>query len=193
MKKVLLAMAILVVAGAATAQARVDLNVNIDVPLVPAPPPAVVVPAPAPPPPAPVYAAPPQVVIQDAPQFIYAPELGYYVAVDTPYNIVYVNRAYYLFNGGYWYVASNYWGPWTFVARRGLPIGIRRYRYEQIRAYRDREYRIYQRDRDQYRGTWYRPAERREMRERVEHREHEHRERMEHREHEREERRDWGR
>lgn len=179
----------LVVAAAATAQARVDVNLNIDVPVAPAP---------APPPPvatvyreAPVPTAPPQLVIEETPGFIYAPELGFYVSVDIPYDIVYINHRYYLYSGGYWYLSHSYWGPWAFVPQRKLPIGLQRYRYEQIRLVRDREYRAYVHDRGHYRGTWYRPAERTGGERRGEHREERRIERREdHRDDHRDEMRD---
>jgi hypothetical protein len=38
-----------------------------------------------------------------------------------------------------------------------LPPGIRKHRIEQIRSYRDREYRVYRNDRDHYRGRNFRP------------------------------------
>jgi len=37
-----------------------------------------------------------------------------------------------------------------------LPPGIRKHRIEQIRSYRDREYRVYRKDRDHYRGRHFR-------------------------------------
>src|SRR5476651_1015105 len=59
------------------------LNVNVDVGI----------PVGAPPPPPPAYAPPPpvQVVLPATPpQFVFVPELGYYVAVGTPYDIAYI-------------------------------------------------------------------------------------------------------
>jgi len=193
MKKVIAAALLSIVAGAATAQAGVNFNVNVDVPVVPAPAPVYVAPAP-PPPPAPVYVAPavpappPQLVLQEAPQFIYAPSMGIYVSVGVPYDIVYTNRGYYLYNGGYWYYSPAYWGPWSYVPARRLPVGLRKFRYEQIRTFRDREYRVYLHDREHYRGNWYRPPVRA-----VEHRAAEHREerREERRDERRDERKDW--
>ena len=164
MKKVITAV-FFVLAATATAQARVDVKLNIGVPVA-APPPVVTVYQPELPPPN----VPPQLVIEEAPRFIYAPELGYYVSVDIPYDIAYIKNRYYLYSGGYWYLSTSYWGPWSFVSQRRLPIGLRKFRYEQIRLFRDREYQVYMHDRNRYHGTWYRPSGGREPERRVEHR-----------------------
>ena len=145
-----LAAVILVAATAAAAQGGVNIDVNIGVP-----PPVVVAP---PSPPAP---APPRVVIDAPPRFIYSPALGCYVSVEIPYDVVYIDRSYYLYNGGFWYAAPSYRGPWVVVERRRLPPLLRKYRYEQIRRFRDTEYREYLRDRDHYRGRWHNPEEER--------------------------------
>ena len=104
---------------------------------------------------------PPTVVIETAPRFIYAPGLGFHVSVGAPYDIVYIGDNYYIYNNGYYYMSSNYNGPWVGVEARRLPKGLRKHRYEEIRRYRDREFHKYERDRDHYRGRWYNPVERR--------------------------------
>jgi hypothetical protein len=157
MKTYIAAALLLVVAGSATAQAAVNFNVNLDLPaaVTPLPPQAFAGNyPPVPPPPT----APPQLVIDEPPRFIYSPNLGFYVSVDIPYDIAYINNGYYLHNGGYWYVAPSYWGPWSSVPQRRLPLGLRKYRYQQIRHFRDQEYRVFQHDREHYRGNWYRPS-----------------------------------
>ena len=157
MKK-LLATAVLIIASqAATSHAGVDVDVHIGTP------PVIV----APPPPVP---GPPQVVIEGQPSFIFSPFLGFYVSVGIPYDIVYIGQSYYLYRGGYWFVSPSYRGPWVVAQRRRLPPGLRKYRYEQIRHYRDEEYRAYTRDRDHYRGRWHRPEVERREHGREEHR-----------------------
>jgi hypothetical protein len=159
MNTAIVAALILVVAGAATAQARVNFNVNIDVPagVLPLPPVAayptqpVAVPVGYP-------GVQQQVVVEEPPRFIYSPNLGFYVSVGTPEDIVYYNQGYYIYRDGYWYLSPSYRGPWSVVSYRRLPLGLRTHRYRQIRHFRDHEYRSYMRDRDHYRGTWYRPA-----------------------------------
>lgn len=159
MKKIMVAAVVLVVAvaGAATAQAGVDFNINVDLPLAVAPirhrPVAVSYPS------GPqAFAVAPRMVVDEAPQFIYAPKLGCYVSVGTPYDMVYSDQSYYLYNNGYWYLSPSYNGPWSMVSYGRLPHGLRRQRFEQVRQFRDYEYTTYLRDRDHYRGTWYRPT-----------------------------------
>jgi uncharacterized protein YcfJ len=123
----------------------------------------VVVAAPPPPPPPPpvvVYREPPQVVVAAPPRFIYSPALGFYVAVETPYDLVFFERRYYLFSDGFWYTAPYYDGPWMMVKAGRLPQVLHRARYEDIRRHRDFEYHAYHHDREHYRGRWYVPEDR---------------------------------
>lgn len=151
MKKVIAAAFVLVVAGAATAQAGVNLHLNIGVPVAAAPMTPFEVAASYP-------TVPSQLVLEEPPRFIYSPNLGFYVSVGIPHDIAYIDHGYYLYRGGYWYLAPSYQGPWSLVRQRRLPPELRRHRYEQIRHFRDREYRAYVRDRGHYRGAWYRPS-----------------------------------
>jgi len=165
MKKIIAAALLLVVAGAATAQARVDLQVNVGVP-VPMPP-AVAI----------SYPSQPRIisneyVVQEAPRFIFSQNLGFYVSVGIPDDIVYLDHGYYHYRGGSWYNAASYRGPWSVVSHRRLPRELRRHNYEQVRHFRDREYRAYQRDGDRYRGSWHRPGKVREVGHRDDRRDH---------------------
>jgi hypothetical protein len=129
----------------------------------PPPPPPVAEAAPPPPPPPPVVVspAPPQVVFTAPPRYIYSPALGFYVAVDTPYDAVFLDGRYYLWSNGFWYTAPYYNGPWI-VARTGrIPPPLHRFGYKEIRRYRDYEYHAYLHDRGHYRGRWYVPQARR--------------------------------
>src|SRR5512133_96708 len=153
MKKTLLVLMIAAIAAASIAQAEVNVNVSVGVPA-----PRVIVPAP-PPQPAPrvVVSAPPAVVFDVAPFFIAPSGLDFYVGVDTPYDIIFSSDYYYLYYGNSWHRALNYDGPWYDISYRQLPPGIRKHRIEQIRSYRDREYRVYRSERDHYRGRHFRP------------------------------------
>jgi hypothetical protein len=111
----------------------------------------------------------PPVVISQPPDFLYPPELGYGVAVGVPYDMFYISGLYYIYRGGGWYRTNNYGGSWVKLRHRELPPELRRYKIARIHEYRDREYRVYTRDRDHYRGRYYRPGravveERRDMR-----------------------------
>ncbi len=120
-------------------------------------------------PPAPIYVAPqPAQVVLPAtpPQFVYVPELGYYVAMGLPYDMIYDGRAYYFHNNGYWYQTPYYGGPWMHVERRLLPPTLVRFNVREVHRYRDVEFRRYERERGHYRGRLHRPEVRgRERRE----------------------------
>jgi outer membrane lipoprotein SlyB len=138
-------------------------------PAPPPPAPVVVAPAPAPPPmamtppdmlpePEPeLYPAPAEVYVEAAPQFIYSPALNMYVAVGVPYDLMYDGRDFFYFYAGRWYRGPYYNGPWSPLARRYYPQVLVRYRIDNIRHYRDVEYRRYERDRGHYDGRWVRP------------------------------------
>lgn len=139
MKKATLVFAMATMAVASSAQAEVNVNVNVGVPA-----PQVIV-------------SPPLVHFEVAPLFIASPRLGFYVGVDTPYDIIFSSDYYYLYYGNSWHRSNSHNGPWVDVPYRQLPPDIRNYRIEQIRSYRDQEYRVYRRDRDHYRGRYFRP------------------------------------
>jgi len=157
MKKTVLVLLITVITAASAAQAEVNVNVSVGVPG-----PRVVVPAP-PPAPRVVVSAPPAVLFEVSPYFLAPSRLGFYVGVDTPYDIFLVSDYYYLYYGNSWHRSRHYNGPWVDVSYKYLPPGLRKHRIEKIRSYRDREYRVYRDDRDHYRGRHFRPDhERRE-------------------------------
>jgi hypothetical protein len=146
MKKTVLVLVVAVSTAASFAQAEVSVNVNVGVPA-----PRVVV------------SAPPPVLFDVAPHFIAPSRLGFYVGVDTPYDIIFLSDYYYLNYGNRWHRARHQNGPWVEIPYRQLPPGIRKHRIEQIRSYRDEEYRVYRDDREHYRGRHFRPdQERRE-------------------------------
>lgn len=146
MKKFLVISAMAAASAAPTAYASnvgFDMNINIGNT------PQVVVPSPAP--------VPPPVVIDEPPEFIAPPQLGFHVAVGVPYDMVFIGNTYYLCRNNAWYRAPSYNGPWVGVRYRSLPPGLRRYKMERIRHMRDAEYRVYRGDRDHYRGRYFRP------------------------------------
>ena len=154
MKKTVLVLLITLLATASSVLAEVNVNVNVGVPV----PRIVVPPPPMLPPPRVVVSAPPAVLFEVAPFFLAPSRLGFYVGVDTPYDIVFSSDYYYLYYGNSWHKSRHYNGPWYEVPYRQLPPGIRKHRIEQIRTYRDREYCVYRDDRDHYRGRHYRPV-----------------------------------
>jgi hypothetical protein len=138
MKKTVLILVIAAITSASSAQAEVNVNIGVPAPRV-------------------VVSAPPAVIFDVAPHFIAPSRLGFYVGVDTPYDIFLISDVYYLYYGNRWLRARHHNGPWVEVPYRQLPPGIRKHRIEQIRSFRDREYRVYRADRDHYRGRHFRP------------------------------------
>jgi hypothetical protein len=63
------------------------------------------------------------------------------VAVGSPYDIVFYDNQYYIYQQGYWYRSSDFRGPWTVIRQNHLPSKIRKHRLEDIRRYRDIENR----------------------------------------------------
>ncbi|HLO25103.1 MAG TPA: hypothetical protein VK187_03255 [Geobacteraceae bacterium] len=152
MKKTALFAAVFLSLGASLAQAG---NVGVDIGVhIGNQPPVVAVPGP-----------PPPVVIEEPPEFIYPAELGFGVAIGSPYDLFYISSSYFLFRGNVWYRAPYYNGPWVVTKYKSLPPGLRRHKLGRIHEYREREYRAYRGDRDHYRGRYYRP-DKHEMKER---------------------------
>lgn len=161
---VLLQSATLLALGASSARAGnlgVNLNINLGEPprqvIVTPPPPAYA------PPPQPVYAAPapppayqPGFVVDSDVDFVYPSALGCYVAVGVPYDLFYLNNYYFVYRDGRWLRSPGGRGPWMAVRYRELPPGLRRYRLERMREFRNREYAVYSRDRDHYPGRHFR-------------------------------------
>jgi outer membrane lipoprotein SlyB len=136
-------------------------------PLDAPPPPPEVLPAPE------QYSPPPEIYVEESPQFIFSPSLNMYVAVGVPYDLMYTGSEYFYFFGGRWYRGPFYNGPWVPATRRYFPPALLRFRIENIRRYRDLEFRRYDRDRRHYNGRLHRPefrGERRKPERREEHR-----------------------
>jgi len=83
----------------------------------------------------------PAFVIESRPSFVYLEDQGFSVSMNSPYDIVFYDDLYYLYNEGIWYSSSDYSGPWLVIQEYDLPYNIRRHRWEDIRRYRDFEYR----------------------------------------------------
>jgi hypothetical protein len=152
MKKVSIIIAVAMISASSAAYASnvgVDLNVQIGNP----PPPPVII-RESPPPERIIVREEPasRIIIEDDVDFIYPSQLGFYVGVGIPYDLFFLNNFYFTYRDGYWFRAHNHRGPWVQVERRQLPPGLRKYRLEKIRYYRDHEYKAYEREHDHYRG-----------------------------------------
>ena len=135
--------ALLSVSAATLCHAGVNWNVNLDIGI----PTAQVLVAPPPP----VLELPPQ-----PPQFVYVPELGYYVAVGMAIDLIYANRKYYHFKDGHWYEAERYGAPWRYTPTERLPGLMRQHSYVEYRQHREAELTRYKHDRD-YKGDFHQP------------------------------------
>jgi hypothetical protein len=83
----------------------------------------------------------PSFVIDRRPDFVELRDYGFSVSVGSPYDIVYYGNMYYLNQNGLWYRSSDYRGPWMSVRLNQLPSKIRKHRMDDIRRFRDTEYR----------------------------------------------------
>jgi hypothetical protein len=149
MKRTLFCMAFAGFLSAPLAYAsNVDFNVGVNISNRP----QVAVPAPQPVyvPPVPVAAPPVEIEMEEPPEFIEPPQLGFYAAVGVPFNLYFAANQYYLFKGNTWYAAPRYNGPWVSVRYASLPRVLRRYPHEKIQYYRDSGYRHYRRGGDPY-------------------------------------------
>ncbi len=108
-----------VAASVSLAHANVGFNIGVNVGI-----------------PAPVVAAPP-VEVEEPPEFVAQPGLGFYVAVGTPYDIFYAGDRYYLCRGNSWYAAPYYNGPWVNIGYRAVPWRLRRYPIARAQSFRD--------------------------------------------------------
>jgi hypothetical protein len=86
----------------------------------------------------------PAFAIERRPSFIELPGRGFSVSVGSPYDIISYGDVYYINQNGAWYRSSNYRGPWIYVRDHNLPSRIRRHHWDDIRRYRDIEYRRYE-------------------------------------------------
>ncbi|ACF11741.1 conserved hypothetical protein [Chlorobaculum parvum NCIB 8327] len=84
----------------------------------------------------------PGFVVGYNPDFFYVPDLGYSISYGGPYDIIMYGGYYYLYRNGYWYRSRHYrHGRWVLIDRYRLPYKIRRYRWHDIRRFRDVHYR----------------------------------------------------
>lgn len=87
----------------------------------------------------------PSFYLDTRPDFIYLPYTGYYISIGAPYDIIFYDDYFYLYDSGYWYRSAYYRGPWIIVRDYRLPYQIRRHRWDDIRRFRDIEYRKHDR------------------------------------------------
>jgi hypothetical protein len=76
-------------------------------------------------------------VIDTRPTFVILPNYGLSVAVGNPFDIIYYDNLYYIYNNSYWYRSSFYNGPWIVIREESLPYKIKGQRLEDILRARD--------------------------------------------------------
>jgi len=117
--------------------------------------------------PQPVYRRPAPVFSFNAtPEFIYSPSLSFYVGIGSPYDLFYHNNSYFIFDRGYWYRSSHLRGSWQIVDYHILPPGFRKHKIEQIRRYRDTDFKASRRHQQVSPDRRYPPRYSREYQER---------------------------
>ena len=87
---------------------------------------------------------PPSYIHETRPNFINLSNFGFSVSIGSPQDIISCDGRYYLNHNGRWFVSDNFRGPWILVRDGRLPYQIRRHRWEEIRNYRDVEYRRFE-------------------------------------------------
>ncbi len=120
------------------APARADVGIDIHLGNTPAPPPP-----------------PPAIEVESSPEMVFAPEIGLYVAVGIPDDIVYVSGRYYRSYSGGWYRSRYYDGPWVFQGQKQLPRGLRQWNIEKIHQYRDMRGQQYKEQGPKYQGKHF--------------------------------------
>jgi len=80
-------------------------------------------------------------VIDTRPSFIVLPGYGFSVSLCTPYDMIYYDHLYYIYNNKFWYSAPDCRGPWVVIHENDLPDIIRKHNLDDIREARDIESR----------------------------------------------------
>jgi len=97
------------------------------------------------------------ITLTDAPEFLFPPQLGFGVAVGVPYDMFYLSDGYYFLKGGTWYRSRSYQGPWQVQGFSRVPAELRKYDLRTIHALRNSEFADFWKNRDHYRGRYFRP------------------------------------
>ena len=105
---------------------------------------------------------PPRTIVVAQPDLVLMPGTSVYEVENSPYQTFYYGRAYYTFNGGYWYRARSSRGPFFVVDVRAVPVAVL-----EVPSYRWR-HRPYGVQYGGYRQDWqqYRPYGRADWRDR---------------------------
>jgi hypothetical protein len=75
------------------------------------------------------------------PDFIHLDDYGISVSWGAPYDVVYLDDAYFIFRNGSWYRARDYRGPWSRIRDNALPGSLKNRSWREIERRRNDEYR----------------------------------------------------
>lgn len=99
------------------------------------------------------------ITLTQPPEFLFPEELGFGVAVGSPYDLFYLANTYYLLKTGTWYRSASYRGPWAVLGLSRVPPVLRKHNVAKIRELRNREFAAYWKDKEKYKGRQFRPEE----------------------------------
>ena len=97
-------------------------------------------------------------LVTQAPDFLFPPELDFGVAIGVPYDMFYLSGIYYYLQSGSWHRSPSYRGPWAVVGASQLPAKLRKYSLVRIREFRNREFAAFWKDKARYKGKVYHPG-----------------------------------
>src|SRR5436190_17411806 len=101
---------------------------------------------------------PPPVIVAAPPTMLFLSDPGVFVAIGVPYDIFFIGERYYYYRGDNWFWAAGYGGPWVYVGNRSLPPGLRKFKVERLREFREREYKVYKVQGPRFRGEHFEAA-----------------------------------
>jgi hypothetical protein len=102
---------------------------------------------------------PPPVIVHSAPTMVYLAEPAVYAAVGVPYDIFFISGRYYYLRGSDWFWAAGYGGPWTYIEYKTLPPGLRKYKVERLKDYREKQYVVYRQEGPKFKGKHFMAVE----------------------------------
>jgi len=88
---------------------------------------------------------PAPLIYQSPPPMVWVPEIGVYVAFNSPYRLFFYAGQYYLFDQGRWFYGAGYGGPWMSIDIGRLPGDLKSYRDHDWRHYQERVDMYYRR------------------------------------------------
>lgn len=79
----------------------------------------------------------PEVYLAAPPEFLQPQDLPYFVAIEIPYDLIYLDGVFYLLSHGHWFRSDVFEGPWEMVDGGKLPEALRSVNARNLRTKRD--------------------------------------------------------